>query len=141
MKEHNRYIPKHESEADRLEAEKAGHGGGDYYVIKEFFRCIREKITPDMDVYFAATISAVGILGFRSILEGKSFDIPDMKKEEERKVFENDRETPFWGTDGSEPTIRCCSDPNYKAPQEVVDRYMKAITSPWSDGKPYIHMG
>ena len=137
----NFYMPEHESEADRLEAEKAGHGGGDYYVIKEFFRCIREKAKPDMDVYFAATLAAVGILAFRSILEGKSFDIPDMKKEEERKVFENDRETPFWGTDGSEPTIRCCSDPDYKAPQEVVDRYMKAITSPWSDGKPYIHMG
>ncbi|MBO7344342.1 MAG: Gfo/Idh/MocA family oxidoreductase, partial [Clostridia bacterium] len=81
MSSHNRYIPKHETEADRLEAEKAGHGGGDYYVIKEFFRCIRENVKPEMDVYFATTMAAVGILGFRSILENRPFDIPDFKNE------------------------------------------------------------
>jgi len=141
MKAHNRYEPQHETEADKLEAEKAGHAGGDYYVIKEFFRCIRENIKPEMDVYFATTMTAVGILGFRSILENRPFDIPDMKNEEQRKVYENDRETPFWGTDGGTPTIRCCSDPNFKQKQEVVDKYMEAITTPWSDGSPYTHMG
>ena len=94
-----------------------------------------------MDVYFATTMAAVGILALRSILENKSFDIPDMKNEEARKVYENDRETPFWGTDGSAPTISCCSHPEFKQRQEVIDRYMEAITTPWSDGKPYIHMG
>ena len=132
---------KHETEADRLEAEKAGHGGGDYYVIKEFFRCIRENVKPEMDVYFATAMAAVGILGFRSILENRPFDIPDMKNEEERKKYENDKETPFWGLDGSEPTIPCCSDPNFKQKQEVIDKYIEAITTPWSDGKPYTHMG
>ncbi len=142
MQAHNRYVPKHETEADKLEAEKAGHGGGDYYVIKEFFRCIRENVKPEMDVYFATTMAAVGILGFRSILENRPFDIPDMKDEEQRKVYENDRETPFWGTDGKAPTIPCCSDPNFKQKQEVIDKYIEAITTPWSDGSPYYtHMG
>ena len=65
----------------------------------------------------------------------------DMKNEEERKVYENDRETPFWGTNGSEPTISCCSNPNFKQKQEVIDKYIDAITTPWSDGSPYTHMG
>ena len=141
MEESNYYMPQHETEADKLEAEKAGHGGGDYYVIKEFFRCIRENERPEMDVYFATTMAMVGILGFRSILENKPFDIPDMKDEQQRKMYENDRETPFWGTDGSAPTITCSSNPEFKQRQEVIDRYMEAITTPWSDGTPYVHMG
>ena len=141
MKAHNRYAPKHETEDDRIKAEKAGHGGGDYYVIKEFFRCIREKAKPEMDVYFATTMAAVGILGFRSILENRPFDIPDMRNEEERKKYENDRETPFWGTDGSAPTIRCCSNADFKQKQEIIDKYNEAISTPWSDGTPYVHMG
>lgn len=134
------YMPKWEN-VDEEAIEKAGHGGGDYFTIHEFFNCIRENKQPEMDVYFATTMASVGILGFRSILENRPFDIPDMRKEEERKKYENDRETPFWGSDGSAPTIRCCSDANFKQKQEILDKYMEAISTPWSDGKPYIHLG
>ena len=147
MKMHNRYTPEYENAIDKEIAEKSGHGGGDYYVMKEFFRCIRENDKPEMDVYFATTLSAVGILGHRSILEGKSFDIPDMRDEEQRKLYENDTLTPFWSSDGKSPTLPCCSNPNFKARKEVLDRFNEAMTSPWSDGTPwsgaarYIHMG
>ena len=142
MKYHNRYEPEHDSAIDKEIAEKSGHAGGDYYTFKEFFRCLREKDKPEMDVYFAATVSAVGILGHRSVLEGKSFDIPDMRDEEQRKLYENDTLTPFWSAEGTvAPTLPCCSNPDFKARQEVLDRYHEAITSPWSDGSSYIHFG
>ena len=107
---------------------KAGHGGGDYFTIHEFFNCIRENRQPEMDVYFATTMSVVGILGFRSILENKPFDIPNMKNEEERKVFENDRETPFYSSDGGkQPTIRCCSAADFKQTEEKINQYLNYI--------------
>jgi hypothetical protein len=53
-----------------------------------------------------------------SMLEGGApYDIPDFRKEEERVKYENDRATPFYGTDGSAPSIPCCSKNDY-APTE-----------------------
>ena len=140
MKENNIYTPKWEDVVDDSEVEavkNAGHGGGDYFVIREFFNCIRENKKPEMDAYFGATMSATGILAHRSILEGKPFDIPDMRNEEERKMYENDTATPFWGSDGREPSICPTSDPNFKQDQKYIDAYREAITSPWSDGTPH----
>ena len=63
-------------------------------------------------------MSSVAILGHRSMLEGGApYDIPDFRKEEERVKYENDRATPFYGTDGSAPSIPCCSKNDY-APTE-----------------------
>ncbi|MBQ1956022.1 MAG: hypothetical protein II350_09845, partial [Clostridia bacterium] len=75
-----------------------------------FFECIRENKEPTFDVYFATTCASVGILAHRSLLErGTPIDIPDFRKEEDRAKYENDRLSPFYGADGSEPTIACCS--------------------------------
>ena len=126
-KESNIYMPEWEKDMDIEAIEKAGHGGGDYFTIHDFFKCIRENVQPEMDVYFATTMSVTGILAFRSILENKPFDIPNMKNEEERKKYENDRETPFYYSNGDEPTIRCCSDANFKQKQEHIDRYLSYI--------------
>ena len=75
---------------------KTGHGGGDFFVIREFFNCIRENRRPLFDVYFATTMASVAILGHRSLLErGVPYDIPDFRREEDRKQYENDRLSPF----------------------------------------------
>lgn len=124
--ESNIYMPEW-GDVDEEAVKKAGHGGGDYFTINEFFNCIRENRQPEMDVYFATSMTAVGILAFRSILENRPFDIPDMRKEEERKQFENDRETPFYSSDGGEPTIRCCSDPNFVQKEEIINNYLEVI--------------
>ena len=93
---------------------KAGHGGGDFFVAREFLDCIREGRRPEFDVYFATAMASAAILGHRSLLEdGKAYDIPDFRKEEERVKYENDTLTPFYGTDGSEPTILPSSNMNY----------------------------
>ena len=108
--------------------EKQGHGGADFYVIREFVRCINENDTPFFDVYRATNMSSVAILAHRSILEGNvPYDIPDFSKEEDRKKWENDTLTPFYGQDGSAPTLSCCSHPDYVPNPEDVEAYRKSL--------------
>jgi len=95
-------------------AKKAGHGGGDFFVIREFLNCIRENRKPEFDVYFGTTMASVAILGHRSMLEnGVPYDIPDFRKQEDRVKYENDNLSPFYGTDGTEPTIPATNRPGY----------------------------
>lgn len=121
--ETNMYIPEWE-DADRALIEKAGHGGGDFFVIREFLSCIRENKKPPFDVYFSTTMASVGILAHRSAMErGIPYDIPDFRKEEDRKKYENDTLIPMWGSDGSAPTLPASSHADYQVPQEELDAY------------------
>lgn len=127
MEEHNYYKPEFPEE-DKPLLEKAGHGGSDFYVFREFISCIRENRRPEFDEYFATTMASVGILAHRSILDGsKTFDVPDFHKEEDRKLYENDFLTPFYGKNGEKPTLPCCSDPEYKPSEQKVAAYEKAL--------------
>ena len=114
MEETNNYVPDlHDKDQDLID--QAGHGGGDFVIIREFFECIRENREPIFDVYFATTCASVGILAHRSLLErGTPIDIPDFRKEEDRVKYENDRLSPFYGPNREEPTIACCSHENSK---------------------------
>ena len=99
---------------DAALAASTGHGGGDFFVVREFLNCIRENRRPEFDVYFATTMASVAILGHRSMLEnGVPYDIPDFRKEEDRVKYENDTLSPFYGTDGTEPTIAATNHPDY----------------------------
>ena len=103
------YEPEWEDEQAEL-IKASGHNGGDFLIIREFFNCVRENKKPLFDEYFATNMASVAILGHRSLLElGVPYDIPDFRKEEDRKKYENDYETPFYGSDGSKPTVRCSS--------------------------------
>ena len=119
------------NDADQDQIEKAGHGGGDFLVIREFLNAIRENKKPVFDEYFATTMASVGILAHRSILErGMPYDIPDFHREEDRKKYENDTLTPFWGSNGSEPTIPACSHPERMLTEEEMaahDRMLAEI--------------
>ena len=109
--------------------DQAGHGGGDFLVIREFFDCIRENRPPMFDVYFATTMASVAILAHRSVLEGgRPYDIPDFRKEEDRKEYENDRLSPFYGKDGSAPTLRTSSHVEDIPTEEDMERYDRAIS-------------
>ena len=118
-----RYTPEwHHKDADLIE--KEGHGGGDFLVIQEFLNCLRENRKPDFDVYFATKMSAVGILAHRSLLErGVPYDVPDFRKEEDRIKWENDTLSPFYGMDGSEPTLPCSSHPEFKPTDAQLNAY------------------
>ncbi len=106
---------------DEKLAAGAGHGGGDFLIIKEFIDCVLGGKKPLFDVYFATTMASVAILAHRSLLErGTPYDIPDFTNEEDRKKWENDSLTPFWSSDGKAPTIRCTSrDGAYPTEEEM----------------------
>ena len=102
------YHPKWKEE-DAL-AEKAGHNGGDYWVIRHFLNYISDDIPPFFDVYRASAMSAIGILAWRSSFEnGREYRIPDFRKEEERALYENDDASPFPGAKNQ--SVPPCSQP------------------------------
>ena len=120
----NSYIPDW-AEDEKEFAEKAGHGGSDFFVIREFFTCIREGKKPVFDEYFATAMASVAILGHRSLLEkGVPYDIPDFRNEEDRKKWENDYTSPFF-CDGKDPDIPCCSVPDYIPDEEKFKNYCR----------------
>lgn len=112
----------------RALVEKVGHGGGDFFVIREFFNCIREGRQPEFDVYFATTCASVALLSHRSLLEkGVPYDIPDFHREEDRQKYENDWLSPFPGTT-EENRIPCCSHPDYKPDPEKFANYCRMVS-------------
>jgi predicted dehydrogenase len=109
---------------------KSGHGGGDYLTVRMFVECLRAGKQPPhpFDIYSATVMSSVAILGHRSVLEGgKVYDIPDFRNVEDQKLYENDYLTPFYGDDGSEPTLPCCSHPDYRPTEKQMELYFKAL--------------
>ena len=109
---------------------KSGHGGGDYLTVRMFVDCVKENKQPPhpFDIYSATVMSSVALLGHRSVLEGgKVYDIPDFRKEADRCLYEKDFLTPFWGDNGEEPTLPCCSNPDYKPTEKQMELYLKEL--------------
>ncbi|MBQ1224208.1 MAG: hypothetical protein IIX84_08005, partial [Oscillospiraceae bacterium] len=125
----NCYTPEW-NDADAELIKQSAHGGGDFLTARIFIDSIKEGRQPEhpFDLYSAVAMSSVAILAHRSVLEnGKPFDIPDFRKEEDCKLYENDRLTPFYAPDGSEPTLPCCSNPDFKPTETQVSLYRKAV--------------
>ena len=129
MKENNLYAPYFEdSENDFVR--KCGHGGADYFTAKCFLDAIKENKQPEFpfDIYSGVIMAEVSILAHRSVLEGgMPYDIPDLCKEEERAKWENDHSSPFYHEDGREPTIPCCSHPDYKPSEKNMEIYHRLL--------------
>ncbi len=127
----NLYDPEwHDSDENFIN--EAGHGGGDFIVARMFLDCIREGRQPEhpYDIHSAVTMSSVAILAHRSILNGGiAYDIPDFHKEECRKEYENDHQSPFLGTDGTPPNIPCCSNPDYAPTEEQLRKIEEILNS------------
>ncbi len=65
----------------REKAVHAGHGGGDYFVLREFAAAIREERAPLIDVYDAVTWSSITPLSALSIAQGNMpVEVPNFKK-------------------------------------------------------------
>ena len=88
------YVPDWPANGDL--AEKAGHGGGDFWTVYNFVESIQSGTTPFFDVYRGCCMSAVAILGWRSCLEnGKVYAIPDFRDKTQRDAWRHDDLTPF----------------------------------------------
>jgi hypothetical protein len=62
-------------------AEKAGHGGIDFFVIRAFIEAIKNQTAPPIDVYDAAAWSAISPLSELSIARGSSpVEVPDFTR-------------------------------------------------------------
>jgi predicted dehydrogenase len=77
----DKYAAQYEHELwkqDRQKAASSGHDGADYFVIREFLRCLRTRAAAPIDVYDAATWGAVIPLSAKSIAAGSSaVEVPD----------------------------------------------------------------
>ena len=125
----NMYTPQWNDPEEEL-IKQSGHGGGDYLVARMFIDCVRRKVQPELpfDLYSSVNMSSVAILAQRSVLNGgMPFDIPDFRKTEDKEKYRNDYESPFYCSDGREPTIPCCTDPNYKPTEKQLELFREAI--------------
>jgi predicted dehydrogenase len=62
------------------DAQAAGHGGGDFFVLREFANAVIEDRLPLIDVYDAVTWSSISPLSQLSIKNGNaSVEVPDFK--------------------------------------------------------------
>jgi predicted dehydrogenase len=67
--------------AHAVDAENAGHGGIDYFVLRAFIESIKNKVAPPIDVYDAAAWSAISPLSEESIAKGSApIQIPDFTR-------------------------------------------------------------
>ena len=126
------YEPEWNDKDEKL-IELSGHGGGDFLVVREFLTCIRENKQPFFDVYRSTTMASVAILSHRSLLErGVPYDIPDFHDESELIRYENDRLTPFYGDNGEEPSLPCCSHPDFVADEDTIEDYRRILNTDYT---------
>jgi predicted dehydrogenase len=74
-----RYLP--DDYASQLaEAARAGHGGGDYFVARDFLRALLEGRTPPIDVFRAMDYTVPGLISELSIARGGvPLAVPDLR--------------------------------------------------------------
>ena len=78
---------------------RSGHSEADFRTVWTYVHDLLCDREPFMDVYRSVSMSAVAILGWRSVLnEGKQYLIPDFKKAEDRDLYRNDELSPWKGT-------------------------------------------
>ncbi len=98
------YRPEYQTDSEA--AQKAGHGGGDYWVVRNFLEYLRGKREPDFDVYKATAMSATAIQAWRSVLNGNaSYPVPDFRNKADRLTYANDNLTPSVDDQGRGATL------------------------------------
>jgi len=104
-------------------AESAGHGGGDFWTTYNFIEAIKTGKQPYFDVYRGVACTSVGILAWRSVLNGGApVKVPDFKDEADRKKYEDDHYNPDPFAEIPEKyRIPCCMDPNYLPGKDDLD--------------------
>lgn len=85
----NRWRPLADFEAEYLpeiwrnppqEAREAGHGGGDYFEVREFVDCVLQDTRPPIDLYDALDMTVPGLVSEESIRRGgQPLPVPDFR--------------------------------------------------------------
>lgn len=80
LEEYNRYLPDRYANATE-EQKKSGHNGGDFFIVEDFIKAIRNNKAPELDVYKACEWTAVGLLSGISVANnGRTIEIPNFRK-------------------------------------------------------------
>lgn len=83
------YLPERYANATE-EQKKAGHNGGDFFIVEDFINAIRTNTQPELDVYKACEWTAVGLLSSLSVTNGgKTMKVPNFRKNmplEEKRI-------------------------------------------------------
>ncbi len=76
----------------------SGHNVADFRCVRNYINEIAEGREPDMNVYRATAMSAVAILGWRSVLNNsQQIEIPDFRDPAARDQYRNDDLSPWRG--------------------------------------------
>ena len=93
---------------NRTEFEKSsGHGGADGVLWGKMAAYLRgDAEEPFFGMYNAAMLSLAGVFGHYSALDGKTYEIPDIRDKAAREILRGDYRTPFPDENGN-VTLRC----------------------------------
>lgn len=80
---------------DAPENAEGGHGGTDLATVIAFAEAVRNEEIPVLDVYQAIDLALVGILAYRSALEGSILmPVPDLRDPNQRRALREDHWRP-----------------------------------------------
>ncbi|MCH5197534.1 MAG: Gfo/Idh/MocA family oxidoreductase [Oscillospiraceae bacterium] len=90
LEDYNEYLPERYKLAQSDEL-SAGHGGGDFFIVKDFVDAVRGEKPPAIDVYTACEWTAVGLLSGLSVTNNsKTLEVPCFRPEmplEEKRII------------------------------------------------------
>jgi len=112
------------------DAERTGHGGGDFYTTHYFIQSILgDEVAKErsIGVYDAVNMCIPGILAYRSIVNGNaSIDIPDLRNKEERDAYRNDKFCTFIESAGDQ-----CVPFNIQGVERIPDSVYDKVKEMW----------
>ena len=105
-------------------AEKAGHGGGDFWELYYFAREILMGEKAPWNIYAASDVTLAGIQALRSaVAEGQPMEVPDFRKKEVRDRYRNDN----WVQKHIDPDRIFPDDQNLEITKNFCDYYGAAM--------------
>lgn len=89
LSDYDLYLPERYKNATE-EQSKAGHDGGDFFIVEDFINAVRDNVQPELDVYKACEWTAVGLLSELSVTNnGRTMQMPHFRPAmpvEEKKI-------------------------------------------------------
>lgn len=80
LSDYSAYLPERYRNATE-EQKKAGHWGGDFFIVEDFMEAVQHGTKPPIDVYDACEWTAVALLSEQSVTQrGKTVEMPDFRK-------------------------------------------------------------
>lgn len=132
------YLPKRDLDE---QAEKAGHGGSDFYSIWHFVEKVKGNPDADIiDIYEAMDMFLPGMFAYRSVLNGgKSMEIPNLRDKSVREQYRNDTMCTDPKVAG-DMLIPALSIGNPEIPEEIYEEQKKIWEDSLVSGNSYIDL-